>query len=271
MKEIERFTDEQSAAAFILRESTKILKEHGVAFIIVGGWVSYLFNRHLFGHPGTYDVDVLLDSSSLDNGSFSAASETMLSRGYMRAAKNQFQVHRALRINNEPILFHVDFLNERDPGDTLEMQTGSGRIKSIYTPAMRVVFEYPNHRRLMSGEFTDIDFPSEETFIASKAAATLFKKRQRDAFDVYVTLLGSNSLNALCERWQHLVSFDGFFRDANDSLWKAVYRGDAIAKIVTVLESLEAPRMPSTLEILETFDLFLEQPEKGPEDLNDVL
>lgn len=256
---MQTFRDEQEAAEFMLRHSTSVLAQHRVKFVIVGGWVTYLFNRHQFGHPGTFDVDVLLDSSSLDDGTFDTATEEMLSHGYMRAAKNQFQVHRALSIGGEKVLFHVDFLNERDPGNTLELQTGMGRIKSLYTSPMRVVFKYDRYRH--SDELPDVDFASEETFIASKALATLVKKRQRDAFDVYVTVSGIPNLAEFRGRWESLVENDGFFRDANDSLWKAVHLGDASEKVEAILNSLPITTMPQPGEIAAAFDSFLVAPE----------
>lgn len=94
----------------MLRNSTSLFAQHRVKFVIVGGWVTYLFIRHQFGHPGAFAVDVLLDSSSLDDdGTFDTATEEVLSNGYTRGAKNQFQVHRALSIGGEKVLFHVDF------------------------------------------------------------------------------------------------------------------------------------------------------------------
>jgi hypothetical protein len=55
-----------TAAAFaLLQEVTGALLECNVDFVIVGGWVPFLFHAERFGHPGTYDVDVLLNAKSL--------------------------------------------------------------------------------------------------------------------------------------------------------------------------------------------------------------
>jgi hypothetical protein len=250
-----KFANEQLAAEFLFSESTAILNKNRVKFVIVGGWVSYLFNHNLFGHPGTFDTDVLLDSSSIDDGSFDKSTESMLAMGYLRAAKNRFQLHRILNVRGEDVLFHVDFLNEQEPGNTLELQTGNGRIKSIYTPAMKVVFQYEKFR--YHSDFAEVRFPSEETFIATKAVATIVNKRERDAFDIFVTLKGSGNYGELQGNWRRLVEFDGFFQDANECLWKSINEGDGVRKIKTIIESLNAIGKTTDSDILETFNSFL--------------
>src|SRR5262245_41453843 len=126
-----RFRREAAAAAFLLRDSTRMLTVARVRFVVVGGWVPWFFHSRRYGHPGTYDVDLLIHPDSLDDGTFDAASEALLSAGYLRAVKNKFQAHRILRVGNEDLVFHVDFLNERDPGESVQLVTGRGRLQSI--------------------------------------------------------------------------------------------------------------------------------------------
>src|SRR5436309_2232850 len=87
-------------------------------------------------------VGRFLESASLDDGSFDGAAEQLLSKGYLRAVKNKFQAHRILRVADEDLVFHVDFLNERNPGEELDLIGGKGKFQSIYTPAMQAVFKY---------------------------------------------------------------------------------------------------------------------------------
>jgi hypothetical protein len=232
-----------------------------VKFVVVGGWVPFLFHSASFGHPGTFDLDVLLGEESLDDGAFDRASTALLERGYLRAVKNQFQAHRLMLVRNEEFVFHVDFLNERSPGDNeLQLVSGGGPLRSIYTKAMKVVFQEETRTH---GSYPGLQFPSPETFIATKAAATRVKKRARDAFDVYVTALDQDP-KQLGDRWRTLVLRDRLFEDANAELLAALdpHRGDAIEKIIAVLEALrvETPgafQMPTTSQIETAFEFLV--------------
>jgi hypothetical protein len=253
------FSSELEAARVLLSESTELLREHHVDFVVVGGWPAYLFNSARYGHPGTFDVDLVLDSRSLDDGSFDAASEKLLERGYLRAPKNKFQAHRILNVAGEDLVFHVDFLNEQDPGDSLEMIDGTGKLRSIYTPAMRTVFEYKGFRT--TPEFHGVRFPSPETYVVTKAAATEVKKRGRDAFDIFLTV-SDQPFQEFSSKWRELVRRVGLFLDANASLRRAL-QGDAIKKILEVFERSRdrdsaAHLIPSVAEIEETFAFLLD-------------
>jgi hypothetical protein len=255
----EPFENELDAARGLLMDATEVLQSARVRFVVVGGWVPFLFHAGRFGHPGTYDVDVLLHADSLDDGSFDKASAALLARGYLRAVKNRFQAHRVINVAGEELVYHVDFLNERTPADDeLQPVRGSGPLRSIYTPAMRAVFHYGQLRR--HPEAPGNAFPSVETFIATKAAAVGVKKRSRDAFDVYVTVLDQDP-SVLKESWSSLVSRDQLFADANWALAKAVDDGDAIAKIESVLAALSRGRESSLLadptEIRHTFQFLV--------------
>jgi hypothetical protein len=152
------------------------------------------FHKHLFGHPGTYDVDVLLHSKSLEDGVFDGAADRMLEDGYLRAVKNRFQAHRILQVAGEKLVFHVDFLNEKNQGEQLNVVGGKGKLQSIYTPAMEAVFKYDGFRQ--HEKLPGVRFPSVETFIASKAVAAGVKKRRRDAFDIYISVIDQDSAAA---------------------------------------------------------------------------
>jgi len=140
------YSSDTAAAFALLQEVTGALLECGVDFVVVGGWVPFLFHAQRFGHPGTYDVDVLLNAKSLDDGTFELAAEKLLDMGYLRAVKNKFQAHRIIRILGEDLVFHADFLNERNLEDELNLVGGGGILQSIYTPAMKAVFKYGGYR-----------------------------------------------------------------------------------------------------------------------------
>lgn len=253
------FHTELDAAKHLLKESSETLTAHGVNFAVVGGWSAYLFHSSKYGHPGTFDVDILLHEESLDDGTFDNAAEALLQSGYLRAPKNVFQAHRILKISGENLVFHIDFLNEREPGNAIELVGGKGRMKSIYTEAMKAVFAYGNYRS--HPDFPSAKFPSPETFIATKAAAAMVKKRKRDAFDIFVTVQDQKP-EALKESWEALCRRDGLFSDANDALIEAVSEGNAVEKIQDVLNDMQkaallAVSMPNGAEIYNAFNFLV--------------
>jgi hypothetical protein len=253
------FANELEASKYLLQESTSTLLRYGVDFAVVGGWSAFLFHSGRYGHPGTFDVDILLHSDSLDNGTFDKATESLLESGYLRAPKNVFQAHRILQVGQEDLVFHVDFLNEREPENALELVDGTGRMKSMYTEAMKAVFKYAGYRSHES--YPGVRFPSPETFIVTKAAAAVVKKRTRDAFDIFVTVQ-DQSASSFERKWRDLSNKDGLFSNASEALRKAVEYGDAVKKIQAVLIDMQTAKllsiaMPSEDEIRVAFN-FLE-------------
>lgn len=57
------YTDIQTGAFGLLYDTTKLLNELGVKYIIIGGWTPFLLNSKPILHPGTKDVDVLFDGA----------------------------------------------------------------------------------------------------------------------------------------------------------------------------------------------------------------
>jgi len=256
MTSTQQFATEQEAARELLAFSTKLLLEHSVDFVIVGGWAPYLLDSQPFGHPGTLDVDVLVSSDSLDDGSFDRAADSMLKLGFLRAAKNRFQLHRVSVVGTEEMLFHVDFLNEQAPSENeLNLIRGTKLVMSIYTPPMKAVFGYEGYRFADPAEHADlrgVRFPSVVTFVASKAAAMMAKKRIRDAFDVFVTIHSGE----YGEEWAKLVASDGLFRESNKTILHAVVDGDAIEKVRVAIGDLDQP-VPTKKRVRRVFRDFL--------------
>ncbi len=257
---------EQDGAKLLLNEVTEILNLTHVNFVVVGGWVPFLFHSSTFGHPGTFDVDLLIHRESIENGTFDSAGETLIERGYLRAPKNRFQAHRIIRVAEEPMVFHVDFLNELQPANELELVEGKGKLQSIYTPSMQAIFKYEGYR--FHQDYGNVRFPSVETFIVTKAAAVLSKKRNRDAFDVFVSV-ADRDLAEFAAKWGDLTTRDGLFADANDTLVKAIDTGDAIPKIMRTLDTVTRDQGPAEIAVRAVFD-FLLRPEDATSDAEGV-
>lgn len=249
-----RVSSEQDGAKALLKEVTDILNLTQVNFVVVGGWVPFLFHSTRFGHPGTFDVDLLIHGESLENGTFDSAGDILIERGYLRAPKNRFQAHRIIHVAEERMVFHVDFLNEQQPTNELELVEGKGKLQSIYTPSMQAIFKYEGYR--FHPEFERVRFPSVETFLVTKAAAVSSKKRSRDAFDAFVSVMDQDPAE-FASRWKSLTIKDGLFVDANDALIAAIDSGDAIPKVMRTLSAVAGNGSPTEVAIRRAFDFLV--------------
>ena len=200
---------------------------------------------------------MLLLPASLVDGSFEATTEGMLTgAGYVRAVKNRFQMHRLLDVRGEQVVFHADFLNDDGAESDMELVVGAGRVRSIYTPAMKLV-AHGNFR--FHNSLPQVRFPSVDAFIATKAAASLVKKRQRDAFDIFVSLLDAGA-REVGERWKLLQEQDELFRRSAQLIAQAFHRGDAVSKVVALVGERDASLVRSTFaEFLEASGTQLEE------------
>ncbi|GBG07359.1 hypothetical protein PAT3040_01907 [Paenibacillus agaridevorans] len=57
------YDDKLAAAEGLLGEVAEILNESKIRYVVLGGWIPYLFNSSdEYPHPGTYDVDIEVES-----------------------------------------------------------------------------------------------------------------------------------------------------------------------------------------------------------------
>ena len=193
MEELLNYSDEQSAAAGLLAEVATVLVERSVDFVIVGGWKPLLFNSHPIRHPGTFDVDVLLNEAT-SRSTFDKAAAMLLASGYMRAPKNQFQLHRILTVHGEPLVYHVDFLHRKYADDTDDHIRNWGKVQSIAGPGTDIIFTEAERQlkifdaRLPTGNDVAIpvSFCTDAGFLSAKGRSALVPKRTRDAFDIFL-------------------------------------------------------------------------------------
>jgi hypothetical protein len=212
------FSSEQQAATAMLLEATRLLNAKTIDYAVIGGWVPFLFNSTPIRHPGTYDVDVVLNTAMSKDQVVKALDSMVLGSGYMRAPKNAFQVYRQLRVNGEDMIFHVDFLHRKYADDSGDLLRSWGRYQSIKSPGTDVIFTAKEVRsELVSGTGTDgnptssnITFASEAGFLCAKGRAVGTGKRERDAFDIYLVIAQSADLEKLKESSRRLMR-DGVF------------------------------------------------------------
>ena len=214
------FSNEQDAARALLGEAAEVLSQQGVDFVVLGGWIPFLFNRGGYPHPGTFDVDVLLNENT-SRASVNAAADALCRNGYLRAPKNAFQFHRLLSVGGIPMVFHVDFLHRRYAAEAEDIILQWGHMTSIAGPGTDVIFTHseramrkvtvPSVHNAAETSQASIPFASELGFLSAKGRSAATVKRTRDAYDIFLVIKESEDYEHLVNRSAKLLS-DGVFR-----------------------------------------------------------
>jgi hypothetical protein len=207
------FSTEQEAAKAMLIEVGSLLNKYTIDYAVLGGWIPYLFNSSPLQHPGTFDVDIVLNASLSKEMVVCALDEMVKNSGYMRAPKNAFQIYRILNVNGENMVFHVDFLHRKYADDTDDLTRSWGRYQSIATVGTDVIFtEKETRSEYISGigtsgsqESANITFASEAGFLCSKGRSVATGKRDRDGFDIYLVITQSTDIAKLKGRCKALL------------------------------------------------------------------
>lgn len=210
------FSSIEEACHALLLTTTWVLQTANVEFVVVGGWSPVLLadGHECLRHPGTQDVDVLLN----DEGpiAIQRGVQALLDLGFLPSAKHPFQLLKRLNVVGGPLVFNVDLLSPReilkasDPvadmfTDILDLKIPE-RAGSLETRFARsIAFEASGtvlernmfERTLVSG--VDLDGTSASYgvpllglagFVISKCQSVRSVKRPRDAFDLYYVLTG---------------------------------------------------------------------------------
>jgi hypothetical protein len=211
------YPDEQTAALGLLGEVTLVLVSQIIDFVVIGGWVPFLFNSRPIPHPGTFDVDILLNEAT-SKSSFEQAARLLLRSGYLRAPKNQFQLHRILHVRGERLVYHIDFLHRRYADDTDDLIRNWGRVQSIAGPGTDIIFTEAERMLksvdvvLPTGEKRSVtaSFCTEVGFLSAKGRSATIPKRTRDAFDVFLVVEQSQDHRRLVTRSKELLNHPVF-------------------------------------------------------------
>jgi len=214
----QNYSSEQEAATAMLIEVGTLLNKHTIDYAVIGGWIPYLFNSKPVPHPGTFDVDVVLNTALSQEQVIRALDKMVNDSGYRRAPKNAFQIYRELTVKDEPMIFHVDFLHRKYADDSDDLTRSWGRYQSISTVGTDIIFTEKEARSERVSRVDDagntvsanITFASESGFLCAKGRSVGLGKRERDGFDIYLVITQSQNIEALKERCEELLS-DGVF------------------------------------------------------------
>lgn len=210
----------QDGALALLGETTEILNDKGVEYIIVGGWSPFLLNANPFPHPGTKDVDILF-KSGINKGELKYIIEDFIKKGFIQSAKHPFQLLKAIEISELKFMFNIDLLHpdnqEKDPQmfvdhiDFPVKESHSMKIdykgKTIILPKSDFFFNdfITKHKRefeLTDGRKKIIEFNllNEAGLILSKTKSAFNEKRTRDAYDVFLAIKQNRNYDATIEQ-----------------------------------------------------------------------
>lgn len=245
--DVSDFSSEEKGARFLLHEASSILAETGLTFAIVGGWTPFLLCPGSIPHPGTFDVDVLLQDCS-SRESIRDAAAVFESYGYLLGAKNFFQLHRLISIRGTVRIFHVDFLHRLYAPDQEDLTIDWGGLMSIAGPGSDLVFNANEKRNRLVELVTkaetptrkQLTFPTEAAFIAMKARSMTSSKRIRDPFDIFLTIRQSEDRHALQNECIRLFNTQPVFKKSWEVLSENILKRLMLDRVVCVVKK-QAP------------------------------
>lgn len=264
----EIFNSEQDAAKAMLIEVGSLLNKHTIDYAVIGGWIPFLFNSQPTPHPGTFDVDIVLNTALNQDQVIAALDKMVNESGYRRAPKNAFQIYRELVVLGEPMIFHVDFLHRKYADDSEDLTRSWGRYQSISTVGTDIIFTEKEARSERvcredsSGSMVsaNITFASEAGFLCSKGRSVGLGKRERDGFDIYLVITQSADISKLKCRCEELMK-DGVFTASMIRLYQQFQEGQSAVEKAAKYLSAVSPHFPTKelaeKEISETVIDFL--------------
>jgi len=197
----------------LLKESINLIGDSLLNEVVfVGGWGPYL--RHMDVHPGTKDVDIMFPMN-YSKERIENVLEDFLQNEFYISAKHDFQLCWAYQLGERTYIFNVDLLHPTEGKiqkvDFIEIMnldvTVDGiRVKSILS------INIPYGDLIHTQQLVDkVNFDGKiinvldgAGIVISKLSACHNKKRQRDIYDIYLSLTEPNTL----EKVMHLASIN---------------------------------------------------------------
>lgn len=199
-------TDILEGSKQLLDESISLLDNTIDDVIIVGGWGPYL--RHSDKHPGTKDVDILFPIK-YDKKGMLGIMNRFLDNGFFISAKNDFQLCRAYKLGNQTYIYNVDLLhategklNKVDFVEIMNLDVTDGiRVKPLLTINIMHGKEIYSETLFETIEFNKRKFNVLDAagIIISKIDSCHNKKRQRDIYDIYLSLSEPNAMEKVTQ------------------------------------------------------------------------
>jgi hypothetical protein len=205
---VHTFKTISEAVNALLIETVTILSSIKTEYIIIGGWSPYLLGDKSLNHPGTKDIDILF-SDGYQEGEIRSVIKLFLDKGFCVSAKHDFQLLKAVRVENYDLIFNVDLLHPSETINNPELLVdhfdlgirntdvpGNKFVRSIVLPSSELFFldgftsEYEFTGISLDGKPSTINFPllNLSGLVLSKCESVSQKKRPRDAFDIFTAM-----------------------------------------------------------------------------------
>lgn len=187
----------------LLCDTATILNKSKLNYIIIGGWSSYLLNKNeKIKHPGTKDVDILFEDSTI-KCTLTEIIKMFLDNKFLVSAKHDFQLFKIYTIRGKEFVYNIDLLHPSESRNNPQMfvdhldldildydNISNKQIKSIVLPSSSIFFNgfIENYKCnfFEDEEHSEIKLLDNAGLILSKCESVSSSKRPRDSFDIYL-------------------------------------------------------------------------------------
>ena len=200
--------EQVQAARSVLLELVRLLGEYRDDIVVVGGWVPQLIlPAGTPPHVGSIDVDLALNHRNLQEVGYATIQALLARRGYEEDPRQPFIYHRTVVVNENAIKVEVAFLAGEYAGTsakhrTQQVQEGRARKARGCDLAFDLYVEMDIEGELPEGgrDQARIRVSSVVAFIVMKGMALHDRLKEKDAWDIYFTLLNyPGGLDALAK------------------------------------------------------------------------
>ena len=176
------------AAKSVLIELVRLLDEYQDDIVVIGGWVPGL---QYTGHIGSLDVDLALNHMKIINASYKKIEALLLVSGYIKDNEKPFRYWRKVNDVNVAVDFlagEYSFLGKSTHQQFHDLTAISARGSDIvFTNYMEheIVGVTPDGKR----DTVKVRLAGIGPSIVMKSFALGGRKKEKDAYDIYISLL----------------------------------------------------------------------------------
>lgn len=193
-----------------------VLGEYRDEIVLVGGWVPFLSidapEDPLDRHPGSTDVDIVLDHQELEDVGYETIARRLEDAGYESVGEQPFQFSKTVN----GVVVHIDLLAGQYAGTGKKHRTQKIQdVKARKARGADLVFQIGPDKREISGRLPDgshdrvvVPIASMVPFIIMKSFAMDDRMKPKDPFDIwYVVKRYPGGIEELIETFRpHLDS-----------------------------------------------------------------
>lgn len=181
------------AARSAIIELMTVLGEYRDELVLVGGWVPFLAmdapEDTLDRHPGSSDVDIVLDHQALEEAGYETIAKRLGDAGYEPTGDQPFQFSKTIR----GVVVHIDLLAGQYAGSGKKHRTQKIQdVKARKARGADLVFQISPDKREIGGQLPDgnhdcvvVPIASVVPFIIMKCFAMDDRMKPKDPFDIW--------------------------------------------------------------------------------------